>query len=141
MIFGIYEECDCRDLRNKLRQQLEPLCRQFGGDHAEAGKISARSCEAGDHAVLNRVAAGDKYDRNCRACAMCGSDRDITAHGGDHANLSASEVGSQSWESIKLSLCLTIFDYDILTLVKPNLSQSLIERGHKRRVRTRCGDT
>jgi len=63
-VIGVDEHGHRPGLGNQFGKQLKALWRQLAGDHAEAGDIAARPGEACDQPVFDRVADGEKNDRD-----------------------------------------------------------------------------
>ena len=88
----------CR-LGHQLAQQLQPLRPQLAAEKADARDVAARPVEAGDKAVLDRVAAGREDDRDRRGCGLgckrrSGVSATITATG--RRTKSAARAGNRS---------------------------------------------
>jgi hypothetical protein len=47
-------------------------------------------------------------------------------------DLAVDEIGGQCGQPIVMTLCIAVFDRQILPLDEPGFAQSLEERGHKR---------
>jgi len=82
----ICEERHSSDAGNRLSHQLEPFCDQFGGQGAQAGDISARACESGDDAGLDRFAARG-HDHGNRPGGILGRHHRLRPAGHDQIDI------------------------------------------------------
>ena len=123
--------------RNQLRQQLKPLSRHLGGEHADPSEVAARPGEAGDQPVPDRIGATPEDDRDRRGRAFRGK---CTRRAGrdDQIDVAADEIGGQCGQPIVMALRPAIFDRQILSLDIAGFAQSLAERDHKQ-CRRRAG--
>ena len=99
---GIRQHSDDGRLRNQLIQQFQALWIQRGRGKAHAGDVADRPIETGDVAGFDRIATGDKNDRNRGGR---GPDRrEYRAVTDDGGHLTAYEIGREpgsrsSWPS------------------------------------------
>ena len=77
--------------------------------------ISARPGEAGDKTELDRVLAGDEYDRYCCCCRL-GRQGNVFTRRRDQCNLAANQIGRQLRKSIGLIFGKTVDDRHVLAL-------------------------
>ena len=85
-----------RIVADALRQEFQPLCRQFGIENIDSRHVAAWPCEAGDQPVRDQVAAADENDRDRRGCVLrraCGND---AADCYDRVDLTTDEIAGQA---------------------------------------------
>src|SRR5262249_24769003 len=119
--------------RDQLVQHFQPLRSYFYGQRGDAREVTARSIEAGDEALLDRIEAGREDDRNRRCCRLGHRGRRNGAYG-NHRHLTANQVGRECGQSIIVTLCPAIFDRNVLAFDVAGLLQTLAEGGHVTRV-------
>ena len=138
----VHEHGNCCRLGHELAQQLQPLRAQHAGEKAHARDVAARPVEAGDQALLDRVAPAREDDRHRRGCGLGRERRNGVPD--DHGHRPANQIGHQSRQPIGLILRRAEFDRDVLALDEACFLQALAERGHEVRERRRatcCGET
>ena len=129
----VHEHGNCCRLGHELAQQLQSLRPQHGVEKDHARDVAARPVEAGDEAVLDRVAPGREDDRYRRGCGL-GRERRIAVPD-DHGHRPANQFSHQSRQSIRAIFRRAKFDRDVLALDEAGFLQALAERGHE----VRCG--
>jgi hypothetical protein len=60
------------DFLRNMGEWPKPLCRKVSSDVVDAGDVAARSVEARNETVSNRVIASPEDDRNGRGCGLGG---------------------------------------------------------------------
>jgi hypothetical protein len=121
-------------------QHLQPLLCWLHSEHvAHARKVAARSVQAGDQALLDRIAPDieDNRDRGSRRLGrLCGR----SAGRGNHADLTTNEIGRQSRQAIVLVVRPAVFKRHVLPLDKASFAEPLAERAQTvRKSAWRCG--
>ena len=111
---------------HQLTQELQPLCRQLGTEKIDSCQVAARTGEAGDKTVPDRVIAGVEDDGDRRGCRL-GRERRDTSERGDHGDLPANQIGRQFRQPIDLILGEAVFDRHVLTLDIAALLEALTE--------------
>ena len=135
----VHERGNRRRLGHELPQQLQSLRPQHAAEKAHAGDVAARPVEAGDQALLDRVAAAPEDDRHRRGCGLGGERRIVVPD--DHGHRPAEQIGHQGRQSISLIVRRAILDRDVLALDEARVLQALPERGHDlRRVSERAAE-
>jgi hypothetical protein len=82
-----------------------------------------------DKSKLDRVAAGEKDDRNRDGRRLSRQCRRKSIDGRNHSHLTVNQIGRKSRQSIVLTLCPSIFDCDILPLDVAGFSQASVKGG------------
>ena len=130
-IVRVHEQGDPPSLGNQFPQQLKPFGIQLAGEEADARKVAARPGEAGDQTLLDRVAAGDEDDWDCRRCVL----RRLCSKVGachDQIDLAGNKVGGEGRDSIQATLRPAVFYRHVLSLGIAGFAQSVPECGHAR---------
>ena len=105
------------------------LCPKFHRDEADTGDIATRPVEAGDEAILDRVAPNHKDDRHRLGCGLGRERRRGIAD--DQGYLPVQQIGDQRRQSIKLIVGPAVFDPVVLTLDKPAFLEALAKCRHE----------
>jgi len=114
---------------NEFVQQAKRLAGDQGGEEAHARDIATRPIEAGNVALLDRVASAREHNRN-GLCRRHGCQYRSAASGrGDHVDLAADQIGRQGGQSIVLVLCKTGFNYHVAAVDIARFTQAAAERG------------
>jgi hypothetical protein len=98
-----------------VRSSSSLFCRQLGGEEIDAGRVAARSGEAGDEPKPDRVLGNQEHNGNCFGRLGC-DDRSGRAGRNDHADTPANELGRQRRQPIRLILGPAKLDRDVLAL-------------------------
>src|SRR5262249_49937544 len=89
-----------RGYGQQLAQQAQPLCRQLSREKIDAGRVAARSGEAGDKTELDRVVADAEDDRDRRRCRSGGEYRRRGTGRDDYRDPATDQIGRQLWKLI-----------------------------------------
>src|SRR5262245_30097660 len=110
---------------DQLVQQVQTLRSDLDVQHNHAGEISSWSVQAGEEAGCDRVAGGKKDDRYGRRRRLGhGRGRGVR---GDHAHLSAKEIGGQRRQTLVATLGPAVFDPYITALYIAGFAEALAE--------------
>src|SRR5262249_3545755 len=110
---------------DQLVQQVQALRSDLDVQHNHAGEISSWSVQAGDEAGCDRVGGGEKDDRYGRRRSLGhGRGRGVR---GDHAHLSAKEIGGQRRQTLVATLGPAVFDPYITALYIAGFAEALAE--------------
>jgi hypothetical protein len=82
----VYEKGDALSMRYELVEKLQPLLRQFVGQHIDPSEITSGARETGDETEPGRIVANQKYDRNGRGDGLSRECRGRAA-GGDGGSI------------------------------------------------------
>src|SRR5262249_8877682 len=94
-------------------QKLQPLRRQFTADKVDAGRVAARSWEAGDESKLDRVFGEDEDNGDRRGRSFGRQRRSIGARN-DYRSLSTNQFERQRGQSVVFALGPAVFDRNVL---------------------------
>lgn len=108
-------------------EQVKSLRLQRGLEVAEACHIAARSVEAGDKALRNRIGAAREDNGDCRGRRLSRLGGNNATSRKNHRDLSANQIGSQAWKLIVSIHCPAIFNVHILTFDIASFAQALTE--------------
>jgi len=98
----------------------------------QASNVPAWPGEARHQAQGHRVAHDRPNDRDRPSCLSGGLDRDSSRHNQD-INPELDEGGQKSWVPIKVAVCPSVLDGNVLPFDPSMLSQPLPERFQRRR--------
>jgi hypothetical protein len=112
----------------QLAQDLKPLRLYLNVQCRYAGKIGARSAQAGDKSIFDRVAAGQEDDRDSRGLRLCGQSGDTVTAGCDHVHPTANQIGRQRRQPVVLTIGPAVFDRYSPILDVARLIQAKAER-------------
>jgi hypothetical protein len=119
-------------------QQPQPLGRDLSRQKIDAGRITARSGNAGDQTKLDGVFADREDDRYCCGRSFGRKRGRIAPERNDYRHATAGQVGHERWQAIVLALQPMVLDRRVLALdvagfVEPFLERSdLAHRGVRR---------
>src|SRR5262249_38706577 len=88
---------------------------------------AARTVEAGDEAVLDRIAAGLEDDRDGRGCRFRGEGGRCGPTGCNDGDAATNEIGSQRRQPIIPALRPSIFNCDVLPPNVADFSETAAE--------------
>ena len=111
---------------NQFAQNFQPLCHQLAREKIDARQVAARAGEAGDETELDRVLAGNEYDRDCRCCRL-GRQCNVFSGRGDHHDLAANQIGRKFRQSVVLIFGQSVNDRHVLALDIADLFEALAE--------------
>jgi hypothetical protein len=109
-------------------QQAERLAGNQVVEPAHSGDIAARPVEAGDVALLDRVAARREHDRNGLGPCHGSQYRRATSRRGDHGHLATDQIGRKSRQSVVLIFRETVFDCYVAAIDIASFTQTTAER-------------
>jgi hypothetical protein len=110
-------------------QQPQPLCDHLLDEKIDAGRVAARSGEAGDETKLDRVFADTESDRDRRCRGFCRKRGGVTARGGDHGHIAMDKVSQQRRQAIVLALQPMVLDGHVLAFDIVGFVEAFAERG------------
>ena len=126
LIVWIDQHGHARGRGHHVAQQLEPLGGQLADEKIDPGHVAGGPGKAADETEPDRV-FGDHEDDGDRRGRRLGGHRRNRAHGGDHGNLPANEVGDQGRQPVVLTLGKAVDDRRVLALDVARLLETLAE--------------
>jgi hypothetical protein len=129
---GLMSHGDTNSFGHHVMKESEPLGCHLRAEEVDAGHVAARPGEAGDKTKLDRV-EGDAEDNRNRRCCSLRRERRHVARRSDDRDLSANEIGQQSWEPVVLALQPVVFDLYVLALDIAAFVEAPAECGHMMR--------
>ena len=100
---------------------------------SHARNVAARPVQAGDKAVLHRIAADCEDDRNRRGGRLGRKCRAKCAACDDHGHLTATRSAASAGKPIVLTFRPAVFDRHVLALDIAGFAEALTERGDRSR--------
>src|SRR5262245_3393398 len=131
-ILGIDQHGNGRRLGIQQPEQLDALRSQLAVDEGYPCDIAARTVEAGDQPVLDRVAAVGKHDWYACRRRLGGERGDHASGRKDCIDRTIDQFCCERGQSVVLIVRPAIVDQEILLLHITALVQALVERGYRR---------
>ena len=107
-------------------KQAERLAGNQVAEPANSGDIAARPVEAGDVALLDRVAARREHDRNGLGPCHGSQYRSAASGRGDHGHLATDQIGRKGRQSVVLIFRETVFDCYVAAIAMIYLLDHLV---------------
>src|SRR5262245_34680369 len=107
---------DERGVRKELSEEPQPLSLHRTEQQIYPGGVAAGPVEAGDEALLDRIAAADEDDGRCCGHRLGSQSRGRAAGRSDHRRVAMNQIGSKRRQTVEMALRPAVFDPHVSAL-------------------------
>ncbi len=138
-VIRVYQQGYRRGSGNQFGYQIELFRDQLDGEEGEARKVTAGPGQTRDHAVRDRVAAGDENDRDRRGRVFRCQCRKVAAGCKDQVHPAGDKLCGERGQPIVMPLGPAVFDRQVLSVDVADFAQAPTKRLRRRDNRTTGG--